>query len=333
MRIKESYKFGLRMLHSKGSWICVMIFALAFNCVFQTIHIFLDLYQEMSAPATLICSISTIDKQMLDKTSAISGIEYLSQYYETTLTVSWGEYSQDVTVLGMEWEYLTAVYGSIIAVPMQGAMPYVLIESTVLSEMKNKKKEKLPATEQDYLLQTLQFGQEVTKDGRICGIIPVEQTVSEDNVAGNGIPFVYTTLEGYKNLVGTIQGTENLTGKMYMLQVGSSHKIDYIMEELTQLGFQVKLGESEEANVLKWTQDKEDGWKYIYMSFIALLCGSVACYYQGELWKKNHEDMRSFINIYDHSGRGLKRIYGSRWAWMLILGIVGGSLVYTINTF
>ena len=223
MNRKESFRYAWRLFARRSSIITIVFLSLAFGWMIRSADIFKNMWLEMSRPVEIRYMASeTVSGDSMPEANAAAGetasganaaSEYsmpgtekirtmdgcrdMTEYRESTGTLTFQGYSTQVIFVGMEREYLERKYGDRLSVSLESTMPYLILDVSVLESMKNEKKESMPvASPEEYVLQN--FETDAGKKVRICGI------ADERKERGQDFPeepfYVYTTLEGYEML-------------------------------------------------------------------------------------------------------------------------------------
>lgn len=192
-------KYAWRMNRQKSTFLILLILILSVSWLFGAFQVFGKLYSEMSGNVNLYCSISGADSSYISQICGLAGVSYVSAYYESSHTLSYNDYSIQVNLVGCEGTYLQERYSESIFSAVEGAMPYIIFDESVLSAMTNEKGKMLEVdTPEDFVLQNFELDSIKT---RLCGIIRESLEESEDSKSN--VFYVYTTLDGYETLTGS----------------------------------------------------------------------------------------------------------------------------------
>lgn len=235
-----------------------------------------SLWKEMAEPLEVYVMAENMEMKdaYQDKISDFSCIARQVRILE------WQDYSAEVTVVSLEYDYLMEKYKDCIELPWSDTMPYVILTEPVLASMRTKKLEHLEYEDAaGFAGEYFQFSDEEgnTEDIRIWGVIEGEKAI------------VYTVLSDTD--IAPAQ-------KQYLLDVSSGFGLQTLLDELEKSGFSVISDEFQDVRALaaQWQEDKK---KLIFAAVpgcLALFCGLLAAYYQGKIWMLKNRD---FINYMD----------------------------------
>lgn len=320
---------------------------LAFQWLFSGAAVFYGLYNEMHRPLELRCELLESSLGNLDALREISGVRQIVRYEESVQTLSYGSYQTEVTLVGTETDHLTELYGDVLAVPLAGNMPYIVLDQSVLASMTNEKKDKLPvSSDQDHLLETFGIGAAPIQRVRIAGIS--HEDVSEMADADRQTRYVYTTLDGYEAIIKALGQTGNTKGAetgalpgeetsktasyKYFIQLNDGASLEEMLSLLESHGITVSQHDGGVAELVQqWQDEGNAGRQALILFFVTFICFCMLFYFQTSLWKVRHGALIDWISQYDARGRSMKRMAVYCLIWYFLIGMGGASVLYALS--
>jgi len=330
MQKKGCFKFGWLIFRRKETVLPVLLLAFGIYGLFNSADAFYNLLIARSEPVNLICTVDGAE----DKGSGlekIEGVGYVTRYTMGTAKVSIGEYSQTITVYGMEENYLSMRYGNDLAVPISSAMPYIIMDIGALESLKNSKGDSLKVAQAgEYLLETVKVGDENSRDARICGIIGDDDSALEETKESAKNHFIYTTLEGFEQLMDTGEEDELAPSETYLVLTDNGKDIEEVKESIENYGFVVQMPDMLEDQVQTWKEQGEKGKYQLYNGIILCLCAGMIFLYQRRLYKREHQDFIIYVNSIERTKKSTVRMYRYSCIYLIVSGFIIGSLLYWI---
>lgn len=296
--------------------------------------------KEQKSEVTLIGNAEE-EKVSLESLSGINGVQYVTSYQEGTVSLVYGEYSGEFNIYGLEQEYLDMRYGDIMDASMDSEMPYVLLEESVFTNLKNEYGDTFKVEEQDLRMKTISIGSSAMKDARICGII--SQNDKEK------VPCIYTNQKGFEQIIKmpesqtimedietsesvTLASEEVLEEKMadtsYFISIRNGRKIEQLIKKLEEEGMEVQVPEDLQLKLQEWERQKMVNKSRITVCILFLLCAGIAFYYQGTLWNQEHLDFIRWIKDVSGSDKVYWQIIGGMWVMLLARSVLLGGCVF-----
>lgn len=271
------------------------------------------LAMEMSRPVQIRGTLAADNGKELF--SSMDGVSAFSRCDEQTGTLSRQEYSAPVTVIRLEYDYLTDRYGEYTELSWLGSMPYVIVSGQALEAMRTSRLEHLDLTDpQKYVgeIFSLDYDEKSSEDVRIWGILPDERnlggnrilaeadTVSseegqaesgatEEQSGGEETAYIYTVLPE----TGTAISGET----MYMLDILSGFRMDSVLEGLEENGFSVISGETGDVQdrLEQWQEDGRMVIIFLIMGSLSLVGSIIILFYQRKLWVLEHREFLQYL--------------------------------------
>lgn len=321
MNRREAVKYSFRILRRKNTIISGVFLILAFYWLGCSWSAGRGLHREMSEPVKIQC---IIQENSLEKLKKAEGVSAVTQYRESLQTIEFQGYAAQVTVKGMEETFISQVYSEILQAPFTESMPCLIINTSAFNAMENEKKEKMKDVfRENMIFQTLSVGEHLA---RIYGIIEE----SSDKVP----PYILTTMDGYETLIAYDGEEEELKApetETYYMEVMDGYSWKKLEDQLDSWGVTVLYGNGTERNTKIWKNEEEGIRQQLTLCLMSILCGGILIFYQGCLWKQEHQSFIRYLNQIDKTGKSFRRLYRGRIILYIIMGILGGLLMYTIR--
>lgn len=217
------------------------------------------LSQEKSAPCRLVAEAGTGSGTDLTKLSQISGVTAYTAVYEVPVSVTAGAYTADLTLYGIDSDFLDEGLKEGSVYPEETVMPYLLVNEPALKLFQDSAGQ--PVQEPDSV-DWLNSG--VTIEGappvvsKICGILKSE--ADEDS------PSAYISQTSAKALLA--QRGETASGKIWIALQNSGYE-ESVEKALSALGYTVENADREREE--RWTLSETKGLSLCLAGVIALL--------------------------------------------------------------
>lgn len=269
-----------------------------------------NLHKELSVPIEVFAAAEEIREETLEEIKNLDGVRGISKYMESVQTLTWKDYQTEVVLCGVEKEFLQT--------SLHGTMPYLILDASVLEKLKNEKKEAPEGiSTEEFLLETVKVH---GIDARVVGILP-ETKEKEDPV------YACASLEDYEKL------TDMQSEDRYYLAFENGYYLKQTLEFFQKKGMVLCDADGEQYEEARWKERQEEIKQYLIQALLGLFYGVCLIYTQGKLWKMEHKELLTYIRQMDQKGNSLKRIYRYRNLWYLLIGVLGGTLLYSLKAF
>lgn len=305
MRRIEAFRYSRNLLRSKSTFVTMVFLILASFWGIQGMQKSWNLHKEMSVPIEVFATAEEIPEETLEEIKNLDGVRGISKYMESVQTLTWKEYQTELVLCGMEEEYLQT--------SLNGTMPYLILDASVLENLKNEKKESPEGIRtEEFLLETVKVNE---MDARVVGIIP---ETKENQV------YAYASLEDFGKL------TDIHSEDMYYLVFENGYYLKQTLDFFQKTGMVLCDADGKQYEEVRWKERQEEIIKYLTEVLLSLICGLYLIYIQGKLWKMEHKELLTYIRQMDRKGNSLKRIYRYRILWYLLIGMFGGILPHVM---
>ena len=301
-------------------------------CIFLGVRDYCGVLKEQNQSITLFGVVENATG--IERIREVENIRNASVYQESIVELQYGEYKGEFVIYGFEQDYLDLRYGEEILVDMDGEMPYILLDTKVINNLKNASGNRMDE-EKDYSLEIMTV--EEQKPVRVCGVVSMEDEESE--------PCIYTNLKGYEALVDsddtveTLDGTQglgeatvsgNIVGSSYVILTKSGRKLEKLLEEIRENGVAIELTQELQNQIYEWNEKELLGQGRFAVGCVLVLCACMAFYAQLQLWEKEHSPFVQWLSHIDDEERCMKEVLSKCWMGFMKRGILLGGVVFLI---
>lgn len=331
MRISDLTRLAFKNL--KGSWVVLPAvgFAIAAFCLCFAGAILTMVQEEKAQPYEIIISAQGTplsDKDVADITK-IADVTAASPVLQIPMSVSTGEYTAQLTLMGINNTYLKEGFSQGSTYPDNSVMPYIVLNETACKQFStndssfnnedgNSDDEK---PDVDWLNNSFSVQlEEGTKPitSKVCGVLSVNEETEEEQQ-----PAAYISLSAAKGLLQQSgQNTDYTTIHVRVKNIGCTKNVS---KELAKLGLMV----SNSTNELQagWDADTKEMTYLTVIGIFSLICASFLL----AAWKAvsllRQRDAWTALRCLGMTERVIRKLHVIQTVLIALFGIAAGVLI------
>lgn len=333
MNRREALRYSRYFLTKRGMLPRILLLSISFFWLLQGMISLGSIGVRRAQPAELLCYMPFYTEQAVNELKKHKNVLYVGEYRESRQQLTYGSYSTEVTLVGLEEDIFLYKFGERLQINSSGAMPYLALPASVLAGMKDTHKELLGEEKAGNSLgEILQVQGE---KARICALL--EETDDEEESGEAQAPLVYTTLSGYEKLTAQ-QGTSEAAGDeentaVFCIGVKNSFDDKNMEALLAQLGItQVQDSEWVQNRAL-WSGQEAYAGMQLSMGLFGCFCMGIVFYYYSRLLCREYGAFFLYIGLGGDGSRNQKRLLRGVLLWHILPAILICGLIRVVISF
>jgi len=317
MRTSDLIHIALRYIKVKRAALPVLGFAVAAFCLCFAGAVFTSVREEKAQPCELIIT-SPADSKITDNKLAevlkIENVEAETAVLQVPVTLQTGEYEFELSLTGMDGNYISGGYVTGSVFPPESAMPYIVLNEAACKKL-TKEKAETPEKTPDidwlnagYTLSTDTLDRDIA--AKVCGILSDGSSVDSE-------PTAYMSLPWAKELLRKSGWDADV--KTALVRVKNIGNANSVAKQLSLLDLYVSNANDEQEQ--KWNIQTQEMVYLIVTGLFSLLCAAflISVNMKATIAEnKNSFDMLFWI--------GMKK------RWISRMFLIGSSAITVIGT-
>lgn len=322
MNRRDALRYSRYVLTKRGMLPRILLLSISFFWFLQGMISLGCIGVRRAQPAELLCYMPFYTEQAVNELKKQKNVLYVGEYRESRQELSYGSYSTEITLVGLEEDIFFYKFGEKLQITSLGAMPYLVLPASVLAGMKDTHKELFGEEKAGNSLgEILQIQEE---KARVCALL--EETGDGEEAGEAKAPCVYTTLNGYEKLTAK-QGTSEIAdeeGNTAIFCIGVKNSFDdkHLEALLVQLGITEVQDSEWVQNRALWSGQEAYAGIQLCMGLFGCLCMGLLFYYYSRLLCREYAAFFLYIGQSGDGSRNRKRFLMGVLLWHILPGIL-----------
>ena len=320
MKISDLLRLAVKNL--KGRWVAlpIMGFAIAAFCLCFAGAILTTVQEEKAQAYELVLSSASteLSDSAVTEISQIEDVTAATAVLEVPVTITAGECTEELTLTGIDPEYLEADFAQGGIFPDDSVMPYIVLNDAASKLFTDEEGEAydIDTLNGNFFVQMGEEAKAVTS--KVCGILSEDEDADEEEV-----PKAYVSLTVAKELLRQSgQGTDYITAYVRVTNIGCAASIS---KEIQTLGFSIT--NSTEELQAEWDDDMREMAYLVVISVFCLICTTVLM----AAWRKISlfEQKEAYVALrwIGMREKEIRRLFIIQSVMISLLGIIIGTII------